>query len=64
MPGSLFLHQSANYENYRCSFSTRFTVNKDANGSLPLLFHAGDLAKYDDFIVQPSVSPTDIICGS
>ncbi|KAG4031289.1 hypothetical protein MFRU_009g00790 [Monilinia fructicola] len=55
------------YDGGNCSqayYSTRFTVNKDASGKLALKPHAGDLVKYDDYIIEPSVSPTDIPCGT
>ncbi|CZT25843.1 uncharacterized protein RCC_11512 [Ramularia collo-cygni] len=54
----------ATYDGVNCSqayYSTRFTVVKNA-GVLSFETHAGNLAKYDDFIIQPSVSPTDIAC--
>ncbi|TLD07572.1 hypothetical protein PgNI_10148 [Pyricularia grisea] len=45
-------------------YSTRFTVTKDASGAAQLKTHAGNLVTYDDFIVQPSQSPTNIPCGT
>lgn len=47
-----------------CSYSTRFTVQKGDDGVLSMATHAGNLAKYDDYIIDPSVSPTDIACGT
>lgn len=45
------------------SYSTRFVVNKDQDTGLPA-FEKGNLVLYDDFIVEPSNSPTDIPCGT
>ncbi|CAL3962706.1 unnamed protein product [Diplocarpon coronariae] len=55
------------YSGGNCSqsyYSTRFHVLKDASGALSMKTHAGNLAKYDDFIIEPSVTPTDIACGT
>ncbi|EUC26870.1 hypothetical protein COCCADRAFT_10357 [Bipolaris zeicola 26-R-13] len=43
-------------------YSSRFTVTKGANGSPNLTPHSGSLVAYDDFVVSPSKSPTDIPC--
>ncbi|USP75160.1 fungal specific transcription [Curvularia clavata] len=43
-------------------YSTRFTVTKDSTGAPQLTPHSGSLVAYDDFIVSPSHSPTDIAC--
>ncbi|EOA84457.1 hypothetical protein ACJQWK_05152 [Exserohilum turcicum] len=45
-------------------YSTRFTVTKDASGSPHLIAHSGSLVAYDDYVVQPSKSPTNIPCGA
>lgn len=45
------------------SYSTRFVVNKDQATGQPA-FEKGNLVLYDDFVIQPSVSPTDIPCGT
>ncbi|EJT73708.1 hypothetical protein GGTG_07564 [Gaeumannomyces tritici R3-111a-1] len=55
------------YDGGNCSqayYSTRFTVTKDAGGNAQLTPHAGNLVAYDDFIVEPSKTPTDIPCGT
>lgn len=44
------------------SYSSRFTVIKGAGGVLDLSPRVKNLAAYDDFIIQPSVSPTNIPC--
>ena len=43
------------------TYTTRFTVIKHG-GVVQLKPHTGSLAKYDDFDVTPSTSPTDIPC--
>ncbi|KNG52177.1 hypothetical protein DDE82_003582 [Stemphylium lycopersici] len=56
-----------NFDGGNCSqayYSSRFTVTKDASGSPQLTPHARSLVAYDDFIVNPSSSPTDIACGA
>ncbi|RMZ73585.1 fungal specific transcription [Pyrenophora seminiperda CCB06] len=45
-------------------YSSRFTVTKDTSGSPQLTPHTGSLVAYDDFIVSPSKSPTNIECGN
>ncbi|EMF16086.1 uncharacterized protein SEPMUDRAFT_61626 [Sphaerulina musiva SO2202] len=53
------------YDGGNCSrayYSSRFTVIKGAGGALDLSPRVKNLAAYDDFIIQPSVSPTDIPC--
>ncbi|PBP21887.1 hypothetical protein BUE80_DR007286 [Diplocarpon rosae] len=55
------------YEGGNCSqayYSTRFHVLKDASGALSMETHAGNLAEYDDFMIQPPVAPTNIACGN
>ena len=45
-----------------CSYSSRFTVVKGAGGVLDLTPRVKNLAAYDDFVIQPLTSPTDIPC--
>ncbi|KAK2627826.1 hypothetical protein QTJ16_002472 [Diplocarpon rosae] len=45
-------------------YSARFHVLKDASGALSMETHAGNLAVYHDFIVEPPVAPTNIACGN
>ncbi|KAF1934782.1 hypothetical protein EJ02DRAFT_439654 [Clathrospora elynae] len=55
------------FDSGNCSqayYSSRFTVTKDASGLPQLTPHAGNLVSYDDFVVNPSKSPTSIACGS
>ncbi|EKG18444.1 hypothetical protein MPH_04246 [Macrophomina phaseolina MS6] len=42
-------------------YQTHFTVKKSAGAPL-LTPHSGSLLVYDDYVVTPSVSPTDIAC--
>ncbi|KAF3769474.1 hypothetical protein M406DRAFT_335362 [Cryphonectria parasitica EP155] len=53
------------YQGGNCSqayYSTRFTVAKDNDNKPILALRAGSLLSYDDYIVEPSVSPTEIPC--
>lgn len=53
------------YDGGNCSrayYSSRFTVVKGAGGVLDLTPRVGNLAAYDDFIIEPLSSPTDIPC--
>ncbi|PZD36281.1 hypothetical protein A1F97_08375 [Pyrenophora tritici-repentis] len=43
-------------------YSSRFTVTKNTAGSPNLTPHSGSLVAYDDFVVSPMHSPTDIAC--
>ncbi|WYZ35739.1 hypothetical protein EsH8_X_000386 [Colletotrichum jinshuiense] len=43
-------------------YSSRFTVQKDSDGNVLNVPHSGSLAVYDDYIVFPEHSPTDIPC--
>ncbi|KAK1957620.1 hypothetical protein LY78DRAFT_697134 [Colletotrichum sublineola] len=43
-------------------YSSRFTVLKDSAGSVRNVPHSGSLVLYDDYVVSPSHSPTDIPC--
>lgn len=44
-------------------YSTRFTVTKDVEaGVAQLAPHSGTLVAYDDYVVEPSESPTHIAC--
>lgn len=43
-------------------YSTRFTVAKAEDGSVALTARSGSLMAYDDFVVEPSRSPTSIAC--
>ncbi|EME45699.1 hypothetical protein DOTSEDRAFT_71410 [Dothistroma septosporum NZE10] len=55
------------YDGGNCSsayYSSRFTVTKNTAGAVQLTTHAGTLAKYDDFVVDPDTSPTPIECTS
>ncbi|EKD13877.1 uncharacterized protein L3040_005508 [Drepanopeziza brunnea f. sp. 'multigermtubi'] len=57
----------ASYDGGSCSqayYSTRFTINKGADGVLSMKPHSGNLAIYDDYVVEPAVSPTNIPCGT
>ncbi|EAT78947.2 hypothetical protein HBH56_072080 [Parastagonospora nodorum] len=53
------------YDGGNCSqayYSTRFTVTKDVSGIPQIAPHSGSLVSYDDFIIEPSQTPTDIPC--
>ncbi|EFQ27309.1 hypothetical protein CGRA01v4_04369 [Colletotrichum graminicola] len=43
-------------------YSSRFTVLKDSKGNVRNQPHSGSLVAYDDYVVSPSKSPTDIPC--
>ncbi|KAK2035595.1 hypothetical protein LX32DRAFT_633349 [Colletotrichum zoysiae] len=43
-------------------YSSRFTVLKDSDGSVRNQPHTGSLVLYDDYVVNPSSSPTNIPC--
>lgn len=44
------------------SYSTRFTVAKAEGGEVGLTARSGSLLLYDDYVVDPGQSPTDIPC--
>lgn len=46
------------------SYSSRFPVVKGSDGKVHLKPHSGNLAAYDDFVVDPFVSPTNIACDA
>ncbi|OLN89325.1 hypothetical protein CCHL11_09006 [Colletotrichum chlorophyti] len=50
------------YDGGNCSAAYRFTVLKDSNGNVLNNPHSGSLVLYDDYVVSPSESPTDIPC--
>ncbi|KAI9048747.1 hypothetical protein LZ554_007578 [Drepanopeziza brunnea f. sp. 'monogermtubi'] len=57
----------ASFDGGNCSqayYSVRFTINKGADGILSMKPRSGNLAIYDDYVVEPSISPTDIPCGT
>lgn len=43
------------------SYRTHFTVSKSQDG-VRLATHSGSLLSYDDYLITPSVSPTEIAC--
>ncbi|CAI6334901.1 unnamed protein product [Periconia digitata] len=45
-------------------YSTRFILTKDGSGSPQFITHAGNLVAYNDYIVDPPHTPTDIACGT
>ncbi|KAF7190151.1 hypothetical protein HII31_08482 [Pseudocercospora fuligena] len=54
------------YDGGNCSrayYTSLFTVTKDDTGVAELTPHAGNLVTYDDVVVSPPVSPTDIACA-
>lgn len=44
------------------SYSTHFKVAKSSGGEVELAVRSGSLSLYDDFIIDPSQSPTHIPC--
>ncbi|KAK1985951.1 hypothetical protein LZ30DRAFT_706985 [Colletotrichum cereale] len=43
-------------------YSSRFTVLKDGKGTVRNQAHSGSLVLYDDYVVSPGSSPTNIPC--